>query len=96
MNIRDLEYLAAVAELRHFKNAAYRCCVSQPTLSGQVKKLEEELNVKIFVRDRYCFEVTPIGEKIVNQVNIALMEVYKIKRLAEKHMTSLQPDPCLP
>ncbi|MDH5729271.1 MAG: LysR family transcriptional regulator, partial [Gammaproteobacteria bacterium] len=43
MNLRDLEYVIAVAETHHFGKAATRCYVSQPTLSGQIKKLEEQL-----------------------------------------------------
>ena len=43
MNLRDLEYLAAVGELKHFRKAAEKCFVSQPTLSGQLKKLETYL-----------------------------------------------------
>ncbi|MGD8711638.1 MAG: LysR family transcriptional regulator, partial [Thiohalophilus sp.] len=50
MNIRDLQYIIAVAETRHFGKAAERCFVSQPTLSGQIKKLEEHLGVAIFER----------------------------------------------
>ena len=45
MNIRDLEYLVALAEHRHFRRAADSCHVSQPTLSGQIRKLEDELGV---------------------------------------------------
>ena len=48
MNLRDLKYIIAVADTRHFGKAAQRCFVSQPTLSGQIRKLEEELGVTIF------------------------------------------------
>ena len=48
MNIRDLEYLVALAEHRHFRRAADSCHVSQPTLSGQIRKLEDELGVDPF------------------------------------------------
>ena len=50
MNIRDLRYLVAVAEHHHFGKAAEVCFVSQPTLSGQIKKLEGELNLQLFER----------------------------------------------
>ena len=49
MNIRDLEYLVALAEHRHFRRAADSCHVSQPTLSGQIRKLEAELGVMLLV-----------------------------------------------
>ena len=50
MNIRDLQYLVAVAELQHFGRAAERCHVSQPTLSMQIRKLEDYLGVPLFER----------------------------------------------
>lgn len=50
MNIRDLEYLVALAEHKHFRRAADSCHVSQPTLSGQIRKLEEELGVMLLER----------------------------------------------
>jgi LysR family hydrogen peroxide-inducible transcriptional activator len=65
MNIRDLEYFAAVAELRHFRRAAERCFVSQPTLSGQLKKLEEELGVPLFERNAKGAQLTPAGEGLL-------------------------------
>lgn len=55
MNIRDLEYLVALAEHRHFRRAADSCHVSQPTLSGQIRKLEDELGVMLLERtSRKC------------------------------------------
>lgn len=55
MNIRDLEYLVALAEHRHFRRAADSCHVSQPTLSGQIRKLEDELGVMLLERtSRRC------------------------------------------
>ena len=50
MNIRDLEYLVALAEHKHFRRAADSCHVSQPTLSGQIRKLEDELGVMLLER----------------------------------------------
>ena len=54
MNLRDLRYLIALAELRHFGKAAEACFVSQPTLSTQIRKLEEELGV-VLVCSRLCW-----------------------------------------
>ena len=65
MNIRDLEYFAAVAELRHFRRAAERCFVSQPTLSGQLKKLEAELGVSLFERNAKGARLTQAGEDML-------------------------------
>ena len=61
MNIRDLEYLVALAEHRHFRRAADSCHVSQPTLSGQIRKLEDELGVKLFHRSRHSIILTEEG-----------------------------------
>ena len=65
MNLRDLRYVISVAELGHFGRAAMACNVSQPTLSGQILKLEEELGVTIFERVGKQVRVTPVGEQIL-------------------------------
>ena len=65
MNLRDLNYVVAVADLGHFGRAAAACNVSQPTLSGQILKLEEELGVQLFERDGRTVRVTERGEAIV-------------------------------
>jgi LysR family hydrogen peroxide-inducible transcriptional activator len=65
MNLRDLRYVISVAELGHFGRAAQACHVSQPTLSGQILKLEEELGVTIFERVGKQVRLTPVGEEIL-------------------------------
>ena len=65
MNLKDLSYIIAVAESKHFGKAAERCFVSQPTLSGQIKKLEDSLGVTIFERTKRSVEITAIGKTIV-------------------------------
>ena len=65
MNLRDLRYVVAVAGRGHFGRAALACNVSQPTLSGQILKLEDELGVRIFVRDGRVARLTERGEAIV-------------------------------
>ena len=65
MNIRDLQYLVAVAELQHFGRAAQRCHVSQPTLSMQIRKLEDYLGVPLFERAGRKVLVSSAGEQIV-------------------------------
>ena len=62
MNLRELEYLAAIDEFNHFRKAAEKCFVSQPTLSGQLKKLETEIGVQLVERTTRNVFLTPIGE----------------------------------
>ncbi len=89
MNLRDLKYIIAVAETRHFGRAAARCFVSQPTLSGQIKKLEEELGVTIFERTRRSVEMTPIGEQIVELARGMMEQADAIEQLAKAHQDPL-------
>jgi len=65
MNLRDLKYFVAVAELEHFGRAAEKCCVSQPTLSGQIKKIEEQLDVALFERTNRRVILTETGKSIL-------------------------------
>ena len=65
MNLRDLKYLVAVADLRHFGRAAEACFVSQPTLSTQIRKLEDFLGVTLIERNNRQVLLTATGEKIV-------------------------------
>jgi len=89
MNLRDLKYIIAVAETRHFGKAAERCFVSQPTLSGQIKKLEEELGVVIFERTSRSVEVTPIGEEILQHARLMLEQADAIEQVAQSHQDPL-------
>jgi len=84
MNLRDLEYLVALAETRHFGRAAERCHVSQPTLSVAVKKLEEELDIKLFERSAGDVSTTPLGEDIVRQAQAVLEQAAAIKEIARR------------
>jgi LysR family hydrogen peroxide-inducible transcriptional activator len=65
LKLKDLRYLVAVADLRHFGRAAARCFVSQPTLSAQLKKLEQSLGVQLIERAPHKVALTPAGEEIV-------------------------------
>lgn len=85
MNIRDLRYLVAVEDLRHFGRAADKCHVSQPTLSGQIRKLEEELGVTLFERTSRSVEITPIGERIVALARKLLEQGEAIEQLARSY-----------
>jgi LysR family hydrogen peroxide-inducible transcriptional activator len=89
MNLKDLKYIIAVAETRHFGKAAERCFVSQPTLSGQIKKLEQELGVVIFERTNRSVEVTPIGQEIIPHAYLTIEQTEAIKQLAIAHQDPL-------
>ena len=89
MNLRDLKYIIAVAETHHFGKAAERCFVSQPTLSGQIKKLEEELGVAIFERTNRSVEITPVGESIVAHARQMMEQADVIQQLARAHQDPL-------
>ena len=82
MNIRDLEYLIAVDEERHFHRAAERCFVSQPTLSGQLKKLEQELGVLLIERNNRQVSITEAGQAVLAHARTILTEVNAIKDVA--------------
>jgi len=85
MNIKDLQYYVAVAELKHFGQAAERCFVSQPTLSGQIKKLEEQLGVTLLERTNRRVMLTETGAEIANVARRILREVDVIKDIAHSH-----------
>ena len=89
MNLRDLKYIIAVADTHHFGKAAERCFVSQPTLSGQIKKLEEELGVAIFERTNRSVEVTPVGEAILQYARQIIEQADAIQQLAQAHQDPL-------
>ena len=84
MNLRDLRYLVAVAEHRHFGRAAKACFVSQPTLSTQLKKLEETLDVVLIERTNRQVMLTPVGERVVEQAQRVLREVRQLEIIAER------------
>lgn len=83
MNLRELQYLVAVDEERHFHKAAERCFVSQPTLSGQLKKLEEELGVLLVERTSRQVAMTEVGAVIADKARGILAEVKGIREVAE-------------
>jgi len=90
MNIRDLEYLVALAEHKHFRRAADSCHVSQPTLSGQIRKLEDELGIILLERTSRKVLFTQSGLLLVNQAKTILREVKLLKEMASnqgKEMT---------
>jgi LysR family hydrogen peroxide-inducible transcriptional activator len=78
MNLRDLEYFVAVAELGHFGKAAERCFCSQPTLSGQIKKLEDELGVPLFERFPGGVRLTGLGEQCLPAAREAISATHRM------------------
>ena len=84
MTLTELKYVVAVARERHFGRAAEACFVSQPTLSVAIKKLEEELEVKIFERGGNEVSVTPLGEDIVRQAQQVIEQAAAIKEIAQR------------
>jgi LysR family hydrogen peroxide-inducible transcriptional activator len=83
MNLRDMEYLVAVADVMNFSQAAEQCHVSQPTLSNQIRKMEEYLGVQIFERSNRRVMVTEVGERIVQHARRVLREAETIREIAE-------------
>jgi LysR family transcriptional regulator, hydrogen peroxide-inducible genes activator len=84
MNLRALQYLLALAEVRHFSRAAELCHVSQPTLSTQIRKLEDELDVQLVERHPRQVMLTPVGEEIVARARSLLGEVEAIRAIARR------------
>ncbi len=82
MNIQQLEYIIAVDNHRHFVQAAEHCNVTQPTLSMMIRKLEEELGIKIFDRTKQPIVPTAIGRQIIDQAKAILHETGKMQELA--------------
>ncbi|WP_127845352.1 hydrogen peroxide-inducible genes activator [Psychroflexus aestuariivivens] len=84
MTITQLNYLLAVAEYKNFTKASEKVFVTQPTLSMQVQKLEEELGVKIFDRTKKPIKLTPVGEKIIAQAKNIVNESIRIQDIVEQ------------
>lgn len=82
MNLRDLQYLVAVVDHRHFGHAAEACHVSQPTLSTQLAKLEGYLGVKLFERNNRAVQVTAAGEQIAAAARLALDGARQVVEIA--------------
>lgn len=89
MTIQQLEYITALNRQRHFVKAAEECGVAQPTLSAMIRKLEEELDVTLFDRDKHPVVPTPIGERVIRQAENALFEIHKIGELVYSETATL-------
>ncbi len=84
MTITQLQYVLAVAEHRNFTLAAEKCFVTQPTLSMQIQKVEEDLGVQIFDRSKKPIQLTQIGQKIVNQAKNIVNEADRIRDIVDQ------------
>lgn len=84
MTLTELRYIIALQQTTHFGKAAEQCCVSQPTLSVAIKKLEGELGVSLFERSHGQVKTTPIGQQIVAQAQRVLEHAEHINELAQQ------------
>jgi LysR family transcriptional regulator, hydrogen peroxide-inducible genes activator len=92
MTITQLEYIIAVDTHRHFARAADHCFVTQPTLSMQIHKLEEELGVTIFDRSRKPLQPTDIGSQIVQQARVIVNEGKRVEEIIQSHKGEIAGD----
>ncbi|TGD57895.1 LysR substrate-binding domain-containing protein [Flavobacterium humi] len=83
MTITQLQYVLAVAEYKNFTLAAEKCFVTQPTLSMQIQKIEEELDIQIFDRSKKPIQLTEIGQKIVTQAKNIVNEADRIQDIVD-------------
>jgi LysR family hydrogen peroxide-inducible transcriptional activator len=84
MNLRDLRYLVALADHLHFGRAADACFVSQPTLSTQIRKLEDELEIELFERSPRHIMLTDVGARVVERARVVLRETDQIREIARR------------
>lgn len=89
MTITQLEYVVAVATYKSFVAAADKCFVTQPTLSMQIQKLEDELGIKLFDRNKHPIAITAMGETLVQQARVILAECEKITELIQHEQTAV-------
>ena len=82
MNLRALQYFVKLADLKHFSNAANACFVSQPTLSTQIRKLEDELGVQLVERAPKNIMLTPVGAEIAERARLVLSDIDQIRAVA--------------
>lgn len=84
MTLSELKFIVALAKARNFRKAAEACFVSQPALSLAVKKLEDELGVLLFERNRNDVTMTAVGERVVEQATRAIEEANRVKEIARQ------------
>lgn len=81
MTLQQLEYIIAVSKYKHFVKAAELCGITQSTLSSMIMKLEQELDVTIFNRNTHPIELTPMGEKVIQQAKVILYNTAQLKEM---------------
>ncbi|MDF1765216.1 MAG: hydrogen peroxide-inducible genes activator [Gammaproteobacteria bacterium] len=91
-SIKQLKYLCAVAEHKHFTKAADACFVTQSTLSAAIAELESQLDIKVFERNKKAVLITPLGEKLLKQARVILGDVEDFVALAKVHAQPLSGD----
>jgi LysR family hydrogen peroxide-inducible transcriptional activator len=84
MNLQQLEYIIAVDQYRHFAKAAEKSFVTQPTLSMMIKKLEEELDIIIFDRNRHPIVPTKEGEEVIRRARVMIAEANSLKQYSKE------------
>jgi LysR family hydrogen peroxide-inducible transcriptional activator len=89
MTLVQLEYLLAVDTYRHFATAAEHCFVTQPTLSMQLQKLEEEMGVQLFDRSRVPVRPTEVGKEVIAQARVVVAEARKINEIVQNQKKEL-------
>lgn len=89
MTLQELKYIVAIDQYRHFGKAAEACGLTQSTLSLMVKKLEEELDVRIFDRDAHPVAPTEIGRKIIDQAKVVLYNTDQISEMTRSEKEAL-------
>ena len=89
MTITQLEYVVALDTHRNFATAAAHCHVTQPTLSMQLKKLEEELETILFDRNKKPVVPTDIGKQVIEQARVSLQSLKQIDALVRRHVDDL-------
>ena len=90
ITLTQLEYVVAIDEYRHFATAAEKCFVTQPTLSMQIKKLEDELGVIIFDRSRQPVVPTDLGAKLIEQARMTLSATQRIKEIIQEEQQEVE------
>ena len=90
ITLTQLEYIVAIDEYRHFATAAEKCFVTQPTLSMQIKNLEDELGVIIFERSRQPVVPTDLGAKLIEQARMTLSATQRIKEIIQEEQQEVE------